>query len=456
MEPPQPAIIAVEEPSQPPQETAESEEESSFAKLLAGMLQKTEIDGEAEDAQLAEFSGGEVEVDILEEMSDAGKKLDLFGAAQEAVSVPQEELSETDIPEEQLSFLLSADHLLTRSVEPVGDGADSSGDFSLELFDVQTGRLTEVEPDALPSMLSAKTEGADSLEQIAAAELAAADGEESLSAEKNGKKDRAQLKAEDVEEPSPRDSRKEETASLRTAPEKESRGKLDEARNRPRRDRVTFEVNDLRTGAGNDGLKNAQMRFNAGADVSSGRAEAPVREMTLELRLPEGQNAPQTRWEVKAGNALENMLARELHQNFNGDIVRHASMALRDGGEGTIRIALKPESLGNVKIHLEMAENKITGHIVVESEEALNAFKREIASLEQAFKDSGFTNANLNLSLTADGRNMERQEQEANSWDPRMAASRYDDSSRDGAQLDSVSLVDVFFGRRQGAVNMLA
>jgi len=113
-------------------------------------------------------------------------------------------------------------------------------------------------------------------------------------------------------------------------------------------------------------------------------------------------------WEAKAGGtAVENLLARELHQNFNGDIVRHASMALHDGGEGIIKLALKPDSLGNVKIHLKMSENKVTGHIVVESEEALNAFKKEITSLEQAFRESGFTNAQLNLSLTA-GRNRAR------------------------------------------------
>jgi flagellar hook-length control protein FliK len=50
-----------------------------------------------------------------------------------------------------------------------------------------------------------------------------------------------------------------------------------------------------------------------------------------------------------------------------------------------------------------MAENKITGHIVVESEEALRAFEREIHSLEQAFRDSGFEGAELDFSLSQGG-----------------------------------------------------
>jgi flagellar hook-length control protein FliK len=160
---------------------------------------------------------------------------------------------------------------------------------------------------------------------------------------------------------------------------------------------------------------------------SKARVEKPVQEMTLELRLPEqAHNQAETVWEAKAGKAFEDMLARELHQNFNGDIVRHASMALRDGGEGTIKLSLKPESLGNVKIHLELAENKITGRIVVESEEALRAFKREIHSLEQAFKESGFNNANLDLSMSSDGRGAQWQESEAGTLPPQAIAIRYD------------------------------
>ncbi len=205
--------------------------------------------------------------------------------------------------------------------------------------------------------------------------------------------------------------------------------------------------------SGADG-QSSSMQVKAGAQIAERVQDAPVKEITLELKLPsQAQSSAQTAWEAKAGGvAIENMLARELHQNFNGDIVRHASMALHDGGEGVIKLALKPDSLGNVKIHLKMSENKITGHIVVESEEALNAFKKEISSLEQAFRESGFTNAQLNLSLTADQRNTDWQEQKAPSFLQGIAASRYDGSFNG----DSLPVVDVFFGQRHGSINMLA
>jgi len=128
-------------------------------------------------------------------------------------------------------------------------------------------------------------------------------------------------------------------------------------------------------------------------------------------------------------------------------------MALRDGGESIIKLNLKPESLGNVKILLEMTENKVTGIILVESEEALNAFRREIASLEQAFKNSGFAEASLDLSLSSDGNNA-WQEHEEKTFAPQMAASSYEDSLRD-SEMETGVLIDIY-NRGWNSINMLA
>jgi hypothetical protein len=142
-----------------------------------------------------------------------------------------------------------------------------------------------------------------------------------------------------------------------------------------------------------------------------------------------GEKALQT-----GGNAgaFEEVLARELQQNLNSDIVRHAQVILRDRGEGLIRLSLKPESLGNVKIRLELTENKIAGRIIVESGEALRAFEREIASLEQAFRDSGYESAELNAFLAQDGQGSGAREEGQPFYSPRFAAdkaaSRYDEA----------------------------
>jgi flagellar hook-length control protein FliK len=238
---------------------------------------------------------------------------------------------------------------------------------------------------------------------------------------------------------------------------KDGQSKLDEIRSRRR----SVEARDFRGSAvtaeslSRDGIpRDGPAR---GGDYARLSGDASAKEITLELRLPnQGQESSSaaTTWETKASQALENMLARELHQNFNNDIVRHASVALRDGNEGTIKLALKPESLGNVKIRLELADNKIIGHIVVESEEALRAFQKEISSLEKAFRDSGFEAANLEMSLAADGRGADQQWQEAEAsrfLTGQFAASRYDAAIE---QMDIPLTLDVY---QQGAmaINML-
>jgi hypothetical protein len=156
--------------------------------------------------------------------------------------------------------------------------------------------------------------------------------------------------------------------------------------------------------------------FRSRAETASGTA--PVPRGSGELRPRTGGESSMDvfiRANGKGGEPLQNggkdmspgepvfetLLAQRLEQSLNGDIVQRAHMVLREGNEGTIRLALRPESLGNVKIRLELAENKITGHIFVESKEAFTAFEREIYSLERAFKDSGFDGASLDMSMAS-------------------------------------------------------
>jgi len=465
---PQPVSSIVED-TPAPQEIEEEVEAGAFAKLLAGLMQKTEIDVEA-DIEAADFSISE-EIIQLFTTQDTDHVVVFENTAEEPVDTKndlgklflEKDFSETEIPEEQASFLVSAENLLTRLNDQI-IGDEETGDFLQELPDIETKDFLISEHDVYFQSFKIDVPEANAAEnvpvvnggmELTAETAAVLENKESLPIENDNKKERAFSKDANVE-PRPDNSRVEEAASLRKEPEKVGQNRLDEARSR-RRDRVTIDIRDQRTDS--NVSNNTQTRINASVENVSGRqvqGDVP-REMTLELRLPQGQaQTPQaqTTWEVKSGNALENMLARELHQNFNGDIVRHASMALRDGGEATIRLALKPDSLGNVKIRLELTENKITGRIVVESEEALNAFRKEIASLEQAFRDSGFTNADLNLSLASDAANAQGQEQEADAWTTRNVASRYD-SSLDSADLETLP-VDVFFGHRPGSINMFA
>ena len=197
------------------------------------------------------------------------------------------------------------------------------------------------------------------------------------------------------------------------------------------KERINVEFLDLRT-EGSTETGNVR-----GLSLSS-QAQSPLKnELEISVDLsPKTANSEAG----KAGNettyqgrAFEDALARELRGDLSANIVRDATIIARNGGEGTIRLTLHPASLGNVKVRLEMAENKITALIVVESDEALRAFQRELPVLEKGFRDSGFSETNLQMSLAQDGRNYggreEREEGDFSALAPVMAASRYEADS---------------------------
>ena len=168
-----------------------------------------------------------------------------------------------------------------------------------------------------------------------------------------------------------------------------------EAKKRDRRkERFEIEVHDQRTGPIPE----------TPGPTMEGRPMKET-EMVLELTLDSPGDSPKdaagTRSDPKP-QSFQDALSRELRESANADIVRHASLVLKDGGEGLIRLSLKPESLGTVKVRLEMADNRIAGKIIVETEEALRAFEKELQSLEKAFVDGGFDGAGLEVSVSSD------------------------------------------------------
>jgi hypothetical protein len=228
-----------------------------------------------------------------------------------------------------------------------------------------------------------------------------------------------------------------------------------------RRDRIALEVRDERVNPARSAVEASAGRSE---DLRDGNGNLRETDITVDLK---GQNAlSQARSQGQVSAERENppvrsyqdMLTRELHENLNGYIVRHAQVVLREGGEGLIRLSLRPESLGNVKIRLELTENKIAGHIIVETDEALRAFEQEIRSLEQAFRDSGFAGADLQMAVASNGSGnnagQRGNEGEASPFvTGRLAASSYEAGS---AETGGISDGDIrWYGPGTPRVNMM-
>lgn len=141
-----------------------------------------------------------------------------------------------------------------------------------------------------------------------------------------------------------------------------------------------------------------------GDRASSDHGNSLARELSLDARSPgdsslAGGARSDSAVASGRGQDLQSLLAERLRDQWNGEIVQSAHIVLRDGDAGTIRLRLRPESLGNVKIELNLSDNNISGKIVVESDEAKSAFERNMNQLADAFKQGGFDTASLQVSV---------------------------------------------------------
>lgn len=179
-------------------------------------------------------------------------------------------------------------------------------------------------------------------------------------------------------------------------------------------------------------------------------------EMTLEVASNVQQNITSSSDQTAsaAGSNFQAMLSNQIQQNA-GEIVKAGNIVLKDNDIGSIKLILKPEQLGNVKIDLHISDKSITGRIVVASQEAYNAFKESAESLKQAFINSGFESAGLDLAFAGqnnNGNQMSNQENPARSF----AMSRsYGDLTETGS-LDEFEVEENISNSMKNSVNIVA
>lgn len=163
------------------------------------------------------------------------------------------------------------------------------------------------------------------------------------------------------------------------------------------------------------------------------------------------EGAEKTLGSAPSPHSFSETLAERLKNNWNNELVQSAHIVLKDGDAGTIRLHLKPESLGGVKIELKLADNCISGKIVVESDEAKSAFERNMASLNDAFKAGGFESAKLEVSVGSGRDNRGGQQGDAPEpfWSERRRLESFD---RAVPETQSYAAA----GRLPGAVDILA
>ena len=84
------------------------------------------------------------------------------------------------------------------------------------------------------------------------------------------------------------------------------------------------------------------------------------------------------------------------------ELLRASTMVLRDGG-GEIRLVLKPESLGSVRIRMNVVDNAIDGKIIVDNSAVKQIFDGNIDALKRALTAEGFQMGSLQVSVGGQG-----------------------------------------------------
>lgn len=136
------------------------------------------------------------------------------------------------------------------------------------------------------------------------------------------------------------------------------------------------------------------------------------------------------------------LIRQALRETGNAEIVNRAQFILKEQGAGEIRLTLKPESLGTVRINLSLDDNRVLGRIIVDSPEVKAAFDDNMADLRERMLKSGFAMGDLDVSVGQ--RNQGQGEGQNGQEDQPFFSDRYREGNKVFNQIQEAPRVDSY------------
>ena len=101
--------------------------------------------------------------------------------------------------------------------------------------------------------------------------------------------------------------------------------------------------------------------------------------------------------------SFQSSVTAQLKDSLNSQIVKQAGIVVKDNGTGEIKLVMKPESLGKVRIQLSLNDNHIAGRIIVENNIVREIFESNLENLYKAFGSEGFESGALEVLVEGQG-----------------------------------------------------
>lgn len=273
-------------------------------------------------------------------------------------------------------------------------------------FGVVSGGPAELSGEAGETVSAGKTGEKSGLSVRRANRAGSGNGTGKVSAERDGpgeESDRSGMKAETVAE----------GRTVRSAANRARAGSDETGRKSGGADAAKQDGHEERFGTVKDGpvtLEVIDVRTDAAAGTGEERPDSgwndrdALRELEsvgTESGAARSGHISQTARTVSDAPAAGHSAAllRQLREETNAEIVKNARIVLHDDERGEIRLRLKPEQLGSVRIELYLEEDRIAGRIFVENDTVREAFEENLRYLQQAFAQEGFTTGNLDVSV---------------------------------------------------------
>ncbi len=121
------------------------------------------------------------------------------------------------------------------------------------------------------------------------------------------------------------------------------------------------------------------------------------------------------------------------------EMVKASGIILRDGG-GEIRLVLRPESLGSVRIRMNLVDNGIEGRIIVDNAAVKQVMDSSLDALTRALTAQGFQSATLEVAVGGQNADGGRAASEPHPALRRESAEKFDGNV---PGIESVSLGDL-------------